>query len=94
MPKERLSMRKIREVLRLRYDRNMSQREIGQACSMGRSTVSAEYLERARVAGISWPVNHLSDEELEETLFYNCQSAPKESGSDEGTGIHLLIIMR
>ena len=72
MPKERLSMRKIREVLRLRYDRNMSQREIGQACSMGRSTVS-EYLERARAAGISWPVNHLGDEELEKKLF--CQSA-------------------
>lgn len=67
MPRERLSMRKIREVLRLKYDRGLCCREIASACSMGRTTVS-EYLERARRAGIAWPVD-LSDEELEGLLF-------------------------
>jgi transposase len=69
MPRERLSMRKIREVLRLKWDRGLSDREIALSCSMGRTTVG-EYLERARRAGLTWPLDEaLDDEKLEKMLF-------------------------
>ena len=43
MPGKRLSMRKIREVLRLKYELGRNNREIGQSCGIGNSTVS-DYL--------------------------------------------------
>lgn len=67
MPTERLSMRKIREVLRLKFDRGLSNREVALACSIGRTTVS-EYLQRAGRAGLEWPVD-IDDEQLERLLF-------------------------
>jgi transposase len=68
MAKKRLSMRKIREVLRLNHS-GLSIRAIARACSIGRETVR-EYLCRASEAGISWPLpDGLSDEELERRLF-------------------------
>ena len=60
-------MRKIREVLRLKFDRGLSNREIARACSVGRTTVR-EYLERAAGAGLSWPVD-IDDEQLDRLLF-------------------------
>jgi predicted transcriptional regulator len=54
MGTERLSMRKIREVLRLRNE-GLSQRDVARACGMGAGTVS-EYLSRAAQAGVAWPV--------------------------------------
>ena len=43
---EALSMRKIKEVLRLRYDLGLRQQEIARSCSIGQSSVH-RYLERA-----------------------------------------------
>ena len=37
MAKERLSMRKIREILRLKYDCNLTDRQIAKSCSVARS---------------------------------------------------------
>lgn len=69
MPAERLSMRKIREVLRLQREIGLSAREIAQSCGMGRSTVR-EYLQRATRAGIGWPLPEaLTDSELERLMF-------------------------
>ncbi|HET90758.1 MAG TPA: IS21 family transposase, partial [Chloroflexi bacterium] len=69
MPRERLSMRTIREVLRLRWEAGLSQREIGRSCRMGRSTVG-DYLLRAEAAGLSWPLPEgMDEEELERRLF-------------------------
>jgi hypothetical protein len=53
MPNRRLSMRKIKEVLRLKYDCGISEREISRSCQISRSTV-ADYLRRATVAGLTW----------------------------------------
>lgn len=69
MPKKRLSMRKIREVLRLKHECDCSNREIGQSCGIGSSTVS-DYLQRARMAGLTWPLpDTLDDTALEHQLF-------------------------
>jgi transposase len=69
MAKTRLSMRKIKEVLRLKYHSALSRRQIAQICQVSRSTV-ADYLYRAEKAEISWPVpQDLTDQELEQRLF-------------------------
>ena len=69
MPKKRLSMRKIREILRLKHECNCSNRDIGLSCGIGSSTVS-DYLQRIRLAGLGWPLPEgLNDTALEELLF-------------------------
>jgi len=55
MAKERLSMRKIKEVLRLCFEHQQSIRQIAQSCNIARSTVQ-EYLHRAEQAGVNWPL--------------------------------------
>ena len=69
MGTERLPMRRIREVLRLKYEMGRSQREIAAACGMGTGTVSG-YLGRAKQAGLSWPLpGDLDDAAIETRLF-------------------------
>ena len=65
MAAKRLSMRKIREVLRLKWKQGLRNRKIARSCSIGHSTV-AEYISRAEEAGLSWPLPaDLDDGELE-----------------------------
>lgn len=62
-------MRKIREVLRLKWEAKLSNRAISESGGIARSTV-AEYLRRAEAAGLSWPLPEgLSDAQLEAKLF-------------------------
>ncbi len=62
-------MRKTKEVLRLRFELGLGQRQIARSCGMGLGTVH-DYLERAASAGIGWPLPEgLSEEELESKLF-------------------------
>src|SRR5512147_1266546 len=69
MPAERLPMRKVREVLRLRHACGVSERVIAQSLGVSRSTV-AEYLRRAAVIGLAWPIpDELDDAALERRLF-------------------------
>ena len=59
-------MRKIREVLRLKWAVGMSNRWVALSCGIGRPTVS-EHLRRAESAGLGCPVpEHLSDARLDE----------------------------
>lgn len=50
MPAERVPMRCVREILRLKYDGGASDRAIARSTGLARSTVS-DYLARAAVAG-------------------------------------------
>ena len=78
MPRERLSMRKVREVLRLKYDQYLSNRAIGTSCHMSIGSVH-DYLQRAKVAGLSWPLpDDLTDEVLEFRLFPPIASLPSD----------------
>jgi transposase len=62
-------MRKIREVMRLKYDRGLSHRQISAASGISRSTVS-EYVQRAERTGLTWEVAQgLTDAEVEQRLF-------------------------
>jgi len=69
MANRRLSMRKIREVLRLKYEKGFSGRQIARSCDIARSTVD-DYLCRARIKGLSWPLpEELDDTAVEHFLF-------------------------
>ena len=69
MPGERLSMRKIRELLRLRFAQGLSQRAIGHSLQLSIGAVNS-YLTRARLVGLDWPLpDELSDSQLEALLY-------------------------
>lgn len=76
MPTERLSMRRIREVLRLKYAQGLSERAIAASLGLGKGTVGA-YLGRARAGGLTWPLpGGLTDDDLELLLFPAAPSVP------------------
>ena len=69
MPAERTTMRKVKEVLRLKFDIKLSNRRIAQSCSMAHSTVG-EYIRRFRQSSLSWPLpENIDDNKLEQLLF-------------------------
>ena len=69
MANTRLSMRKIREILRICWGSGLSARQAAASCGVGRTTIK-EYLDRAERAGLSWPLpEDLDDAALENRLF-------------------------
>ena len=86
MPAERAPMRKVREVLRLRHALGLSERQIAVSVGVSRSTV-AEYLRRAGVVGITWPVpEEMHDAELERRLFTPPSFEPKRCDAAAAVG--------
>ena len=82
MGAERLPMRRIREVLRLKYERGLSQRAIAAACGVGAGTV-CEYLDRVERAGLGWPLpEEMDDAALEARLFPPAQSSRERVAPD------------
>jgi transposase len=66
---ERLSMRKVREVLRLKFECGRSHAEIAASVGIGETTVG-DYLARARRVGLPWEqARELGDAEIEARLF-------------------------
>lgn len=79
MSAERLSMRKLREVLRLHYEQRLAGRAIARSVSASASTVSG-YLGRAKVAGLTWPLPpELDDETALVRRLFPDQGQPKGS---------------
>jgi len=75
-------MRRLREILRLSLERGLPQRAVAEALGIGTGTVS-EYLGRARVAGVAWPIpEELRDDDKLETKVFG----PKKEG-DSGRGV-------
>ena len=69
MPNVRLPVRKIKEILRLKYGTGLSKRKIALCCNVSHSTVSG-CLVRAAKAEIGWPLSEgLDDRRLEELLY-------------------------
>lgn len=69
MSAPRLSMRKIREVLRLKHERGLTHREVAQACSISIGAVTL-YVQRAAAHGLAWPLpDELDNTTLEARLF-------------------------
>ena len=71
MPTQRLSMRRIKQLLTMRFGAGASTREIARELGVAPSTVR-EYLGRAAAAGIGWPLAaDATDESLMARLFVN-----------------------
>lgn len=69
MTRERIPVRTIKEVLRLKWSCGLGRRAISKSCGIARSTVD-EYTKRARQAGLSWPLPaDLDDTALEHLLY-------------------------
>jgi transposase len=76
MAQKRLSMRKIAEILRLKHQAGLSNRQIGSSCGVGHPTVS-KYLSRAAAAGIGWPLPaDMHEEQLHRRLFPESGAEP------------------
>jgi len=71
MPMERMSMRRVRDCMRLK-NAGISTREIARRVGVASSTVRLT-LRRCEAAGIAWPLDvDLTDAVLEQRLFANC----------------------
>ena len=78
MPEEKVSMRKVKEILRLRFGLGLQQNQIARSCSIGQATVH-RYLRKAAAAGLTWPVpEDLDDRRLEELLFPAAVGRPSQ----------------
>jgi hypothetical protein len=72
----RLSVRKIRDVLRLKSEARLSDRQIAAVLGSARSAVQ-ECLRRARVAGMCWPLpEDVDDEALWARLYARAPEPP------------------
>lgn len=69
-------MQDIRVLLRYYYDERLSKREVARVLQLSPGTVR-NYLQRAEVAGISWPLpQDLTDAALEALLFLDSDRDP------------------
>lgn len=76
MPTGRLNMRRIRDVLRLKYGQGLSERQIAASLGLSKTSVGT-YLRRARQSGLSWPLPEcLDDDGLELLLFPAASTVP------------------
>jgi len=78
LPRKRLSMRKIKELLRLKFECDLNTRQIATSLSIAVGSVH-DYLARVRIAGLKWPLpDGMSEQHLEALLF----PPPVSHGSD------------
>lgn len=69
MPAERLKMRRVREILRYRFEDGLGHKSIALRVGAAPSTVR-ETLRRVEIAGLSWPLGEdISDATLEAALY-------------------------
>ncbi len=78
MAQRTLSMRKTREILRLKYELGLSNRQIAASLHLSHTCV-ANYLQQAREAGLSWPLaEDISEDRLRDLLFAS-ETPPSEA---------------
>lgn len=76
MPRERVPMRQIREILRLAWSCRQSRSSIAKVCGVGKTTVT-DSLTRATAAKLPWPLPpSLTDDALEDLLYPSRHSPP------------------
>ena len=79
MSQKRLSMRKLREIARLKFEASRTFDEIAAAVGIARSTVQTT-LGRLAAAGLSWPWPALDDAAIEACLY------PRKPGPQSTAG--------
>src|SRR5262249_4500873 len=89
MPAERVSMRRIREILRLKHS-GASDRQIARSLSLARSTVAVT-LERAAAVAVHWPLPAtLGDRVLEAMLYagHGAQQGARRKAEPDWAYVH------
>ena len=89
MPAERVAMRQVREIIRLKFSAGISTREIARRLGIAASTVR-ETLRRFEGAGLGWPLpDSMSDGDLEAALYESRDqtgpSPPRRAGLADGS---------
>ena len=68
MSGNKLKMRKLNDIFRLKFDLHLSNRQTAKSCNISHSVVG-EYLSRFHLSGLQWPLGKMSEEELYLKLF-------------------------
>ena len=77
-------MRKLTEVLRLRYELKLGYQQIGRSCAIAVSTVH-KYLKRAETAGVKWPLPEDWDEARMKAALFPEAAAPSQPANTART---------
>src|ERR1700736_1839785 len=89
MPAERVSMRRIRELLRLKHECGATDRAVARSLGIARSTVALT-LERVAAADLRWPLpKTLSDRVLEAMLYAGHGSSQRARRKTEPDWAHV-----
>jgi hypothetical protein len=73
-----MSMRKIRDVLRLTHALGMSRRLVSEATGIGKTAVG-EYVRRAAAAGLGWPIpDEIDDGRRQQKLARSAGASPAQ----------------
>lgn len=79
MPRPRLAMRKVRDILRLAIGQGLSLREVGRSLGIP-FTTAGDHLRRAQAAGLGWPLpEDMDDAALEAALFAKEPAPPTDT---------------
>ncbi len=90
----RVSMRKTREILRLKFEARLSHRQIGRACGVSCSTVS-EAVGRFQAAELSWPLPaELPDSALEARLYRERGETASDTREPDWQHVHKELARR
>jgi len=78
MARKAVSMRKVRNILRLKHETGLGVRQIARSLRISHGTV-VNYLERAAAAGIGWPLPEGIDDEGLQQLLFASQNPPEKA---------------
>ncbi len=87
MASPRLTMRQVREVLRLKFESRRTHREVARALRIGMGTVS-EYLSRAAAAGLRWPLPPEMDDAALEARLFPSPAPPSTKATPDWAWVH------
>ena len=100
VPRKRVSMRKTREILRLRHELKLSQRQIAAAVNLSQPAVLS-CLKRFELSGLNWPLSgEVTDEALDGALYKQkprprvIRRQPDFAGIDEELRTHRHTTLR
>ncbi len=89
MPRPHITMRKVRDVLRLSLGEGLSLRQVSAAARVPHSTV-ADHLRRAKAAGLGWPLpESVDDDALESLLFPPVAPSSEPRPTPDWAKVHL-----
>lgn len=87
MPKERVTMRKVRDILRLVWSCGQSRASVSKSCGVSKTTVT-DTVRRAVMAKLSWPLPaDLDDSSLETLLYPPSNSSPTSTRPQPGWSV-------